>query len=101
MDGGRLEHRRLAGEERMFPSGLGQDDAPRKAEFSAARIGAHLASGRRDGDLQPPATSEERDTRFKYSPRELHLTRDRRAAVIDVERRTGDGDAVVAAERNA
>jgi hypothetical protein len=97
MNGGRLEHGRLAGEQRMFAAGVAQQNAPREAELAAPRIGAHLAAGGRDRDLQSPAAAEERHAGGKYGLGELDLARHRRAAVVDVERRSGHRDAVVAA----
>src|SRR5580658_5415766 len=101
MNGRRLEHAGLAGEQAMSAARLAQQNAPPEAELTAARIGPHLAAGRRDGNLQPPTAAEERHAGRKYGLGELDLTRDRRAAVVDIERRAGHGDAVVMLETNA
>src|SRR5258708_27736962 len=101
MNGGRFERGRLAGEQRMFPAGVGQQNAPGKPELTASRIRAYLAARGGDCDLQTPAAAEEWHAGSKDGLGKVDLAGHRSAAVIDVECRSGHGDAVVALEADS
>src|SRR5258708_6224843 len=101
MNGRRLERGRLAGEQRMLPTGVALQNAPGKPELTAARIGAYLAACGGYRDLQAPAAAEERNAGGKDGLGEVDLAGHGSAAVVDVECRSGHGDAVVALEADS
>jgi len=80
MNGRRFERRRLAGEQRMFPAGVGQQNAPGKPELTAPRIRAYLAACGGYCDLQTPAAAEEWNAGSKdgFGEVDLAVSRDRR-----------------------
>ncbi len=80
----------------MFAAGVGEQNAPGKSELTAPRVGPHLAARGGDRNLQPPAAAEKSHAGIKHGLGEFDLVRHCRAAVIDVERRSGHRDAVVA-----
>src|SRR5580698_136306 len=98
MNGGGLEGGRLAGEQWVRAAGVAEQNAPAEPKFAAARVGAYLAACGGDGDLQTPAAAEERYAGGQHGLGELDLARDGSAAVVDVERGSRHGDAVVAFE---
>src|ERR1017187_2269011 len=101
MNGGGLEHDRLAGEQPVFPAGVAEQDSSGESKLTATRVGAHLAVGGRHRDLQPPTAAEERYAGGKHGLGEFDLAPHRCAAVVDVERRSGHRDAVVVLEADA
>jgi len=76
-------------------------DAACESELAAERIAAYATARRAHCHLQPPAAAEERHTGGKRLPRELDLPLNVCAALVDVQRRTGDRHAVVAREAAA
>ena len=91
-----IERRGLAGKHRMAVSRCREGDAPPNPDFAALRIGADRAAGRDRDELQAPAASEQRRTACHDGAGKLDLPLDRRTAIIDVQRRARDRDAVIA-----
>ena len=101
MHGRRVEDVVLAVVHRMLAAGFGELDAAAEADLAALRILAHHAAGGDGQHLQAPAASEHRRVGLEHRLGKLDLLHHRRAALIDVQRGAGDGDAVVAFERLA
>ena len=101
MHGRRVEHVELADIHRMLAPGFGQADAAAEADLAALRILAHAAAGRRGDHLQAPAGAEHRRSGRQRRAHQVDLADHLGAAVIDVQRGAGDGDAVIAFERFA
>src|SRR5258708_35990907 len=101
MNGGRFERGRLAGEQRMFPAGVGQQNAPGKPELTASRIRAYLAARGGDCDLQTPPSAEEWHSGVKDGLGKVDLAGHGRRTVIDAECRSGHCDTVVALEADS
>src|SRR5258708_7954967 len=95
MNGRRLERGRLAGEQRMLPTGVALQNAPGKPELTAARIGAYLAACGGYRDLQAPAAAEERNAGGQDRPGGGDLAGHGGAPRVDVEGRSRHGDAPV------
>src|SRR5258708_36578426 len=91
MNGRRLERGRLAGEQRMLPTGVALQNAPGKPELTAARIGAYLAACGGYRDPQGPAAAEERDAGGKDGPGEGDLAGHGGAARVDGGGPSGHG----------
>jgi hypothetical protein len=77
---------------------LRQRDASSDPDLAALRIGAHRAACRDSHDLQAPAAAEQRRLRLQHFARKLDLPGDLRPAIINIQRRAGDRDAVIALE---
>jgi hypothetical protein len=84
-----------AGEQRMRAAGLGRPDVAGDANLAAFGIAQHFAARRGGRDLQAPAGTEQWRARGEDGAGEIDLARDRRAAVVEVQRRAGDENAVV------
>ena len=97
----RLERGRLAGEQACCRPASVSSMRRRESKLAAPRIGAHLAAGGGDRDLQAPAAAEERYAGGEDGLGEFDLARHRRAAVVDIERRSGHRHAVVVLETDA
>src|SRR5215468_4004574 len=85
----------------MLATRLAELDASGKPELPSKRISAHTSAGCAYRHLQAPAAAEERHARRKHGTRQLDLPFDVHAAIVDVQRRTGDRDAIVATESGA
>ena len=102
MHGRRVEHVGLADIHRMLAAGFGQPDAAAEADLAALRVVAHAAAGRRREHLQAPAASRKTACRSSSAARTRSTWRVTSvAAVVDMQRRAGDGDAVIAFQRRA
>src|SRR4051812_39600985 len=96
MDGRRIEDIELADIHRVLAPGFREPDAAAKADLAAVRIFPHHAAGGGNNDLETPARAEQRRACGERRAYKIDLADNGGAALINVQRRAGDGDAVVA-----
>src|SRR5271156_4824000 len=101
MNRDRLKYRWLAPEHRVSTTRIGKLDATREPKLATQWISAYAPTRRSDRYLQPPATAEERHCAGKHGARQFDLPFDMLAAVIDIERRPGNSNAVVIGEASS
>jgi hypothetical protein len=99
MDGGRIERDRPARVHGVVLSSGVQRHLTRETDVPAARIGAHLATRRHGGELKPPTRAEDRQALSENRAQKIDLAHRFRLAAMNIERRTRDGEPVIALQR--
>ncbi len=101
MHGDGIEAVGLAGVHRVLPPGGGETDGAAEPELASLRVAPDAAAGGGGQELQSPTAAEHRRAGAEQGADEIDLTDDLRPALIDMECRAGDGDAVIAFEAHA
>src|SRR5262249_25644207 len=96
-----VEYVKLASIHGMFAARFGQSYAAPETDFTSFRIFSHTTAGRRGNHLQTPARTEYRGTGFQCRAHQFDLAHTLRTAIVDMQARAGDGDAVIALQRGA
>ena len=96
MDRHGLEAVGLAVVHRVLAAGRREPDGTAEPDLAPLGVAPHAAARRDHQELQAPAAAEYRRAAVEHRARKLDLPPHLRRVLIDVQRRAGDGDPVVA-----
>src|ERR1043166_8930994 len=85
----------------MLTPGSGETDGAAEPELASLGVAPYAAAGRGGQELQPPTAAEHRGAGAEQGADEIDLTDDLRPALVDMERRAGNGDAVITLKAHA